>query len=135
MKTVLMHRDAPVLSCEMEKGVIRRVYEVYDASQAPVGSFRKTGVNLRDLMGWWEMRTVPDSRDWIESALPRLGAESVLELAGYAHGLSVTDSYWIRAEGEESLRWDDINFFAHDFRPDAGKVLLREYEAEWERWW
>ena len=38
-------------------------------------------------------------------------------------GLSLSDQYWIKPK-VENLRWEDINFFHHDFSDDVGKLLL-----------
>ena len=39
------------------------------------------------------------------------------------YGLSLSDQYWIKPQGQE-LKWEDINFFDNDFSEDIGDVLL-----------
>lgn len=39
------------------------------------------------------------------------------------YGLSLSDQYWIKPDGND-LSWDDINFFNHPFSDDIGDVLF-----------
>lgn len=39
------------------------------------------------------------------------------------YGLSLSDQYWIKPDGND-LSWDDINFFHHPFSDDIGDVLF-----------
>lgn len=39
-------------------------------------------------------------------------------------GLSLSDQYWIRPAGMDTLRWEDLNFFHNDFDERLGKALF-----------
>jgi len=38
-------------------------------------------------------------------------------------GLSLSDQYWIKPQGE-SILWEDVNFFDHPFSEDVGDILI-----------
>ena len=40
-----------------------------------------------------------------------------------SHGLSLSDSYWVRPVGSE-LEWANVNYHRNGFSPDFGNLIL-----------
>ncbi|MBR5968772.1 MAG: HipA domain-containing protein [Lachnospiraceae bacterium] len=59
---------------------------------------------------WWEARAVPGSRKMMLERIRQAGCENQYEYLAKNLGLSLTDAWWI-CPVEETLRWEDVNFF------------------------
>lgn len=73
--------------------------------------------NGGDLKPWLEMRAMdhhrPNGR--ILKRLLRLGDTSDWNTALHVHGAAITDQYWVKTDGEQDLRWEDVRFTRDDF--------------------
>lgn len=128
----LMHKDIPVATLDIDgKGRIRRIVSVSSYEHFPFGTAPRRGDNNPSaLIRWWDNRRIPMSRDDLRKvygvALPEGASTHILLL--HCHGLSLSDSYWIREEGS-STRFEDVNFFENDYSYDLGDALFGKKEA------
>ena len=118
MKVILMNQNIKVLLAEMdESNTFQKIYEYYDINYAPLSLYnaynQKKDVLLA-LNSWFKGRGIPAWRQNIEKLLEKLNVVSPIELLDKAHGLSLSDQYWIKEDGQ-NLKWKDINFFTNDF--------------------
>ena len=65
----------------------------------------------------------------IREALELLHLPDTKTLLMCCVGLSLSDQYWMKPEGS-GLRWEDINFFDHDFSMDIGDALFGSRGAD-----
>ncbi len=124
-KYILMHKNIPVLACEIDDGTIIRVSEIYNQEHAPVGTYGKWGIGRNLLNAWFQRRCIPSGRNNIDCILQILGIHAAGELLDKAYGLSLSDTYWMKPENS-MLKWEKINFFDNDFPEDLGKLLIGE---------
>lgn len=126
MKCLLMHKRIAVASIELDDatGFIQKIGEIYAPDHLPIGISVKNGVADRTALNtWWTDRSIPASRSGIREALETLEISNTKMLLIRCYGLSLSDQYWIRPDGND-LFWDDINFFHHPFSDDIGDVLF-----------
>lgn len=126
MKCLLMHKRTAVASIELDDatGFIQKIGEIYAPEHLPIGIYVKNGVADRTALNtWWTDRSIPASRSGIREALETLEISNTKILLIRCYGLSLSDQYWIRPDGND-LSWDDINFFHHPFSDDIGDVLF-----------
>jgi hypothetical protein len=131
MKYMLMHKDKPVLSMELDEGTgtIISLYEVFEPNHVPVGATNKDGAADRvELNNWWTGRAIPASRSGLREALDAMNIASPQMLLTKCYGLSLSDQYWVKPEGTD-LRWKDINFFDNAFSEDVGNILFGQIPA------
>lgn len=127
MKYVLMHKNIPVVTLELDDVtcVISKIDEVFNESHLPVGVHIRNGIiNRGELNQWWIDRSIPSSRSGIKKALEVFNLSDTKMLLTKCLGLSLSDQYWIRPIDREDLKWKDINFFDNSFSEDIGDVLL-----------
>ena len=122
-KYILMHKNIPVLACEIKNGTIIRVSEKYNPEHAPVGTCRKNGIERNLLNAWFQRRCIPSGRNNIDYILHLLDIRETRELLDKAYGLSLSDTYWMKPENS-MLKWEEINFFDNDFSEDLGDLLI-----------
>ncbi|MBQ2070440.1 MAG: hypothetical protein II467_05875 [Bacilli bacterium] len=78
---------------------------------------------------FFQRRTIPDTRRGQKEILAATGCENEFELSFKGHGLSLSNHYWFKKEGE-NLRYKDINFFENKWDDTfARAVLSADYEA------
>ena len=125
--SVLMHKDRDVCTVSMdEKGAIRSVRDITAPDHLPVGTCPSTETDLaKRLDSWWSRRSIPASRDNLQSFLYQCGLETSAALMAATRGLSLSDCYWIRPVGSD-LRWNDVNCYDNDFSEDLGMLLFGE---------
>ena len=126
MKCLLMHKRIAVASIELDDatGFIQKIVEIYAPEHLPIGISVKNGVADRTALNtWWTDRSIPASRSGIREALETLEIANTKILLLKCYGLSLSDQYWIKPDGND-LSWDDINFFHHPFSDDIGDVLF-----------
>lgn len=92
------------------------VQRTFDLARAPLGLVSPRGkkVSLKALTDWWAHRSIPLSRSGMEAKMASLGMANPSRLPFKSLGLSLSDQYWIRPEGED-LDWRSINFFNNPF--------------------
>lgn len=126
MKAILMHKNTVVakISLDDETGVIKKINALVDANHLPYGVRVHKGICERaDLNAWWIDRSIPASRSGVVKALNVLNVANTKLLLLRCFGLSLSDQYWIKPENE-SLTWEQVNFFDNDFSEDIGNVLI-----------
>lgn len=126
MKYTLMHKQKKILEMELDEttGFILKINKVYAADHLPVGiSCRRGIVDRKALNEWWVNRSIPASRSGVRYALEYLNISSTTMLLARCFGLSLSDQYWIKPQGED-VTWDKINFFDNSFSEDIGDVLF-----------
>jgi hypothetical protein len=131
MKYMLLHKDKPVLSMELDEGTgtIISLYEVYLPDHVPVGAASNDGgVDRVELNNWWTGRAIPASRSGLREALETLKMSSPQLLLTKCYGLSLSDQYWVRPESKD-LEWRDVNFFDNAFSEDVGNILFGQIPA------
>ena len=127
MRYELMHRDILAAVVEIsEDGALQRIVSVRDRAHFPFGTAPKEGsLDPTGLKRWWDNRRIPMSRADLENVrgivLPKEASSLSLLLA--CNGLSLSDSFWIRKEGEETS-FEELNFFTNDYSYDLGDVLV-----------
>ncbi|HCS67422.1 MAG TPA: hypothetical protein DIW34_04265 [Oribacterium sp.] len=114
---LLMHRDERVAAVQMEEetGTLVSLSHVYDARLLPFG-IRRDGRGLR---AWWQRRAVPVTQGHMGRTLEHLGLLTPQAFLLQNQGLSMTDTYWMRAEGSD-VHWSELSFFQHDFEDSIG---------------
>ncbi len=119
MKVILMNQNKKVLLAEMdENNIFQKIYEYYNINYAPLhiyNAYNKKEDVLLALNSWFKNRGIPAWRQNIEKLLEKLNVTSPIELLNKAYGLSLSDQYFIKDEGQ-NLKWEDINFFMNDFQ-------------------
>ncbi len=114
----LMNRQYEVfdLVYDEDASEFSSVGTIYDLARAPFGltSPRGSRVSLRELTSWWAHRSIPLSRQGMEEKLASLGVVDPSRIPFKSLGLSLSDQYWLRPEGE-SIAWDSVNFFTNHF--------------------
>lgn len=126
MKCTLMHKRKAVAEMELDEatGFILEINEVYDPDHFPVGVSCKNGIADRGALNeWWTDRSIPASRSGVRNALEHLNISNTKMLLVRCFGLSLSDQYWIKPQGED-ITWDKINFFDNSFSEDIGDVLF-----------
>ena len=126
VRGVLMHRTLSVAELELDgnTGFIQKIRAVYTPEHLPLGVKTKNGMaDRRALNAWWVERSIPAGRSGVREALETLELADTRALLIRCYGLSLSDQYWFCPEGS-GLRWQDINFFEHEFSEDIGDVLF-----------
>lgn len=120
-----MHREFPVadIGIDDRDGGISMLGEVHDRSHALVGTLAGGGGDVLALGRWWDRRSIPASRSGLQRLLSSVGLSDARALPSRSYGLSLSDQYWIRPEGED-VSWEDVNFFDNGFSDDVGRVLF-----------
>ena len=72
---------------------------------------------------WVTDRTSPVQRANIKDLLQRLGLNSKQDIIDFTKGLSLTDTFWVKAEGS-NLRWEDINLYDNVFNETISKIAF-----------
>jgi hypothetical protein len=130
---ILMNRNTPVCAFTMGAGgaTIEVITEVYNISFAPLGAFKPMtdgeALDVQSLTKWYQARSIPENRIYLRHVLDKLDI-SVTELIVLNRALSLTDCYWLKV-ADESVTWEDVNFFDNDFSPVVGEALLYPHAA------
>lgn len=126
MRYTLMHKAIPVaaLTLDSHQGSILSVDALHNMAHLPVGVPVAYGHPVSTkLAEWWASRSIPSSRQGLQSALKKMKMPTPLALARESCGLSLSDQYWIRPENSE-LQWEDVNFFCNPYSKDVGDILF-----------
>lgn len=124
MKCIIMNKNKEVMLVEFNKlhNIIDKIYEIYDIKFAPLSIYNafnnKKASLIKEVNNWFKGRGIPSWRKDIENLLNKLNLSSPEELLNKAHGLSLSDQYWLKEENSK-LKWKDINFFTNDFEYEA----------------
>ncbi len=122
-----MHKDLDVCTLSMDKdGTIRSVRDITASDHLPVGTCPSIDADITEgLDYWWSRRSIPASRDNLQSFLFQCGLETPAALMAATRGLSLSDCYWLRPVGSD-LGWDDVNCYDNDFSEHLGMLLFGE---------
>lgn len=125
MRYTFMNKNVELFDLAMERGKIDRImnFRVENKHLLPIFLLpkRNMGISKADFADWWSGRRIPASRDGIKELQFHLNI-NLDELAEKCWGLSLSDQYWIRPS--EDIKWEDVNFFDHDFSEDIGELLI-----------
>ena len=124
----LMHKNIKVIDIEInDDGKMTKCIKMHNHNHMPVGTyvdFDKVGI--KKLNDWFINRTLPISREGYDMLAKKLNINYPTVLPLKSYGLSLSDQYWLKEEND-SISWDDINFFDNDFSLDLGDLLLSKY--------
>lgn len=129
-KLTLMYQNEEVLSFSVDlESMNFRFEEKLEAfDKAPYGILHSEDLN-QSLLRFFNGRAIPPTRVDYEQILQATGAKDGLSLSFKGHGLSLSNHYWFRHEGE-NLRYEDISFFHNGWDDSFGKAVLSgNYEA------
>ncbi|KFI46106.1 hypothetical protein [Bifidobacterium biavatii] len=126
-RRMLMCREFPVMTFEFFPygGYALYPTEIIDQKRLPLGMY----VNGRpepdgeSITAWWRSRGIPATRDGLRSAIGT-GMRPPADLLDRSLGLSLSDQYWVRPVDRDDLKWEDLNFFHHDFDERIGRALF-----------
>ena len=118
MRCYLMNQNQPFLDVEFENNKIKKINNIIDIKYAPLQLENACNIRGKNLLtetnNWYKGRGIPSWRKELNELLKKLNIQSPTELLDKAHGLSLSDQYWIKNINSD-LKWEDINFFDHDF--------------------
>lgn len=123
---LLMHRNDMVALIMMDdySGQIVKLVKVLDGNLLPIGMDEESGKCELELKNWWRERAIPISRDGINRVLGKFGYVDTTCLLLAAHGLCLTDNYWINNVNDSQYTWENINFYDNDFSSDLGDLFV-----------
>lgn len=126
----LMFKDFEILLFEVDYKQrdihILKELEHYDKAPYGVGITQKAGMSL---FRFFNARIISPSRVDYEKIIKATGVKDSFELSFKGHGLSLSNHYWFKRNGE-NLKYDDISFFKNGWDDTFGKaVLSNNYEA------
>ncbi len=126
MKYILMHKNIPVMDLEISGTTcaIQKTGRIYAPEHIPPGALsHRKELNKPALNRWWQGRSIPPNRPGVREAMAAFGVSSPQEMLEKSLGLSLSDQYWIRPEGQDIV-WEEFNFFENRFSEDVGNALL-----------
>ena len=126
MKYCLMHKEIPVCDIELSdvSAYIERIEKTYNPEHIPLGLTDENGiVDLKKLNKWYRGRSIPASRQGLNTALDIIGVAHQDELILKCYGLSLSYQYWFKPY-DTDLKWNEINFFDNPFSEDVGNALF-----------
>ena len=129
-KLTMMFKDDEVFSFEVDYKNQRvhflQALEHFD--KAPYGVKNNEDKEIA-LIKFFNGRSISPCRIDYEKIIKTIGVENGYELAFKGHGLSLSNHYWFKRDGE-SLKYDEINFFKNGWDDTFGKAVLSgDYEA------
>ena len=130
---ILMYKDFEVLSfgVNFEKQEVEFIKKLEHIDKGPNGmSESSTDEAIKKSLRRFVLRShIPGNRTNYQKIIKGVGVESGFELAFRGHGLSLSNHYWYKKEGE-SLLYKDINFFENKWDDSFARAVINEdYEA------
>lgn len=125
----LMHKNIPVAEIKLDANHIIGFEKIFYSEELPIGLQKISSMLLPILLNKWEKsRSVPLGRIQIDMISQKLG---ITPEEGFmlSHGVSLTDTYWIKEE-KENLFWEDINYHQNGFVSVFGKIYSGESVIE-----
>lgn len=108
-----------------ERRVVGRM-RVIDEAFVPWGALDVGGRTNRCALGrWMQGRSIPALRPHVVRRLRDVGVDGPDALLALGTGASLSDQYWLRAEGSE-LSWREVSFFTNDFDMRLGHYLTAQ---------
>ena len=127
----LMYKNDEVFtfSINFKNRHIKIVEKLAHYDKAPYGILNNKKDPQYALMKFFNGRSISASRADYEKILKATNTHDSLELSFKGHGLSLSNHYWYKKEGE-NLRYENINFFTNKWDDSfARAVLNQDYEA------
>ena len=127
---ILMYKDLEVLSFEVDfiDIEIKFLEKLEHFDKAPYGVNDDDNINMR-LLRFFNARTIASQRYDYDKIIKATNCSNAFELSFKGHGLSLSNHYWFKKEGE-NLKYQDINFFSNKWDDTFGRAVLNEdYEA------
>ena len=114
---ILMHRDIPAAEVTVENNKITGYKAVFDKDNIPPGTLghnkTQTQILLKD---WYESRSIPAGRVNLDNIIKKIGIDPARAFFNNA-GVSLTDTYWLKTDVNDGIKWIDINFHQNGFDP------------------
>ena len=108
-----------------ERRVVGKV-RLIDATYVPWGALGLQGrVTRTSLATWMQHRSIPSLRPNVTRRLQDVGIEDSETLLALGTGASLSDQYWLKADGSD-LTWEQVSFFANDFDLRLGQYLTAQ---------
>ena len=129
-----MNREDEVLSFKVkfsELNDVKIIAKLQYFDKAPYGMNKDMTMEelTQNLFFFLERRSVAKERWDYENILKYTNSINGLELSFKGHGLSLSNHYWYKKEGE-NLKYEDINFFNNGWDDSFAKAVLSgNYEA------
>lgn len=132
-KLILMYKDYEVLSfcVDYEKEDVHVLEKLNYFEKAP----RRVVEHADDedidtaLLNFINQRIIPGTRPSYQKILESTGYRSGFELSFARHGLSLSNHYWYKREGD-NLCYKEINFFTNKWDDSFAKAVLnQDYEV------
>ena len=111
----LMYKDYEVLSFIVDyvnRPKIRIIKELEHFDLAPYGVSKDNDSNDMRLLRFFNSRKIAENRWDYDLIMKNVGCRDSFELAFKGHGLSLSNHYWFKRDGED-LKYDNINFFSN----------------------
>lgn len=116
---ILMHENTPVAILDETLQIVRLI----NPSELPVGVLQPhPSITNQRLLMWFGKRTIPNNRIFGEKLQQKLGC-SFKEAMLRANSVSLTDTYWLKAEGDATT-WEHINYYDKSFSNKTTEKLL-----------
>jgi len=127
----LMYKDYEVLTFivdYVDRPKIRIIKELEHFDLAPYGVSKGNESNNMRLLRFFNSRKISENRWDYDLIIKNIGCRDSFELAFKGHGLSLSNHYWFKREGED-LKYDDINFFSNKWDDSFARAVLNgKYE-------
>lgn len=129
-----MYKNDEVLSFVVifdERNQIEILEKLEHFDKAPYGiNNDSTNEDINDkLLTFFSTRCIPSPREDYDKIIKAFNCRDSFELVFKGHGLSLSNHYWFKKEGE-NLKYEDINFFTNKWDDSfARAVLNNDYEA------
>ena len=94
------------------------IIELYEVEYGPLGVFRsrmkKKDIMIQNLNQWFLNRQIPVSREGYPNLIDSFQINNISNQIMEHYALSLSDQYWFK-EKDQTIGWEDINKFDHDF--------------------
>ncbi len=128
---LLMCKNDEVLSFHVDfrKSKVALIEKLEHFDKAPYGVNGDDNEINDGLSRFVRARTMPAERRGYKEILKATHCRNGFNLSFKGHGLSLSNHYWYKKQGE-NLRYEDINFFTNKWDDSFGRAVLRgDYEA------
>ena len=114
---ILMHKDIPAAEIIIENDKITGYKTIFDKDNIPLGTLGYNKTQTRILLkDWYESRSIPAGRVNLDNITKKLGINLAKAFFDNA-GVSLTDTYWLKADVNDGVKWADVNFHQNRFDP------------------
>ena len=129
MKYELLSFDETLLTFDVQTnsnpGRVREITIVFagDRNLFPAALRNPGNIALEGRLDkWLSSRITMIGQRLARKIRKQYGVRTSLQILEVTYGLSLTDAYWIRREGDD-CRWAQVNLYSNDFQELEGVVL------------